>query len=195
MGTDVSEEAELFSLARIAGAGGLDAVGTDVSGDVTLDDAEANELEHGVDMGGGRGGGGDDSESEGEEEDYVSKLDQQLEEMYAEYKTRTQRRASAALRVEEEGEGGGRSKAQKRKAMREAEAAEAADPEALAQQVAARELRQEADSAELRDRDSDDESEQGEMRNPLLKDLAPRRARAIRAEAGADGALVLGRAL
>ena len=77
----------------------------------------------------------------------MSRLDEQLEEMYAEYKTRTQRRVTAALRVEEEGEGGGRSKAQKRKAMREAQEAEAVDPEALAQQVAARELREEHDGS------------------------------------------------
>ena len=184
---DVTEEAELFSLARIKGERGLDAV-IDVSGDVTLDDAEANALVSGVDMGdaprrndaraGAFAGGEGDSDSS-EEEDYVDKLDQQLETMYEEYKTRTQRRVSATLKVEEQ-DAGGRSKAKKRLARSAAEAEEAkADPEELARQVAARELRREHDEAEVRDRESDDESDEGgEMRNPLLRDLASKKGKA-----------------
>ena len=179
---DITEEAELFSLARIKGEKGLDAV-IDVSGDVTLDEAEANELEHGMNLGGdprrGVAVGGEGSSDESDEEDYVSKLDQQLDFMYEEYKTRTQRRVSAALKVEEE-DAGGRSKAKKRLARSAAEAEEAkADPEELARQVAARELRREHDEAEVRDRESDDESDEGgEMRNPLLRDLASKKGKA-----------------
>ena len=75
----------------------------------------------------------------------------------------------------EEQDAGGRSKAKKRLAIKAAEEAEAADdPETLARDEAARELRREQDVAELRDRESDDESDEGgEMRNPLLRDLAP----------------------
>eukprot|EP00964_Phaeocystis_antarctica_P128899 scaffold92727_cov48-Phaeocystis_antarctica.AAC.1 len=184
---DVTEEAELFSLARIKGERGLDAV-IDVSGDVTLDDAEANALVSGVDMGdaprrndaraGAFAGGEGDSDSS-EEEDYVDKLDQQLETMYEEYKTRTQRRVSATLKVEEQ-DAGGRSKAKKRLAVKAAEEEEAADdPETMARKEAARELRREHDTAEVRDRESDDESDEGgEMRNPLLRDLASKKGKA-----------------
>ena len=90
-----------------------------MSGDVTLDDREATALVSGVDMGdaprsddpraGAWGDEGGESASS-DEEDYVDKLDQQLETMYEEYKTRTQRRVSAALKVEEQ-DAGGRSKA------------------------------------------------------------------------------------
>ena len=183
---DVTEEAELFSLARIKGERGLDAV-IDVSGDVTLDDAEANALVSGVDMGdaprrgdpraGAWGGEGDSDSSD--EEDYVDKLDQQLETMYEEYKTRTQRRVSATLKVEEQ-DAGGRSKAKKRLAVKAAEEEEAADdPETMARKEAARELRREHDTADVRDRESDDESDEGgEMRNPLLRDLASKKGKA-----------------
>ena len=149
---------------------------------MTLDDREATALVSGVDMGDAprsddprAGAWADEGESaSSDEEDYVDKLDQQLETMYEEYKTRTQRRVSAALKVEEQ-DAGGRSKAKKRLAIKAAEEAEAADdPETLARDEAARELRREQDVAELRDRESDDESDEGgEMRNPLLRDLAP----------------------
>ena len=115
----------------------------------------------------------DSSDDEGGK-DYVAKLDEELEEMYAEYTARTQRRAVHAIK-EEDGNGP-TSKKKKREARLQAIERAAETPDELARRVAASQIKNAAereayDADEKVDESSDDDDELDAAalkRNPLL---------------------------
>ena len=80
---DFGEDLELFSLNKIKSAKALKKLGYDASADFTAEDDEREDDGKGM---------GDDGESD-DEEDYIAKLDRELNAMYADFQSRSKRRA------------------------------------------------------------------------------------------------------
>jgi len=169
---DIQEEMELFSISKLRTASALAAIRDETDPDVVLEEEEEE-----VAPGGERPVASkrivvDDMSSDDETgKDYVAKLDDELEDMYADYLARTQRRAVHALKEEEEG--GPTSKKKKREARLAAISKDSETPDDIARRVAARELknateREAYDEHAEVDDDSSDDGELAAARNPLL---------------------------
>lgn len=199
---DVQEEMELFSLARVAGDGSIEALTDEAAPDVVIDEADdANRGDGAARLVAGAPGSESGSEDEGTS--YTARLDAELDAMHNEYRERTKRRAAHLVA---EGADGPQSKKAQRQARLDAIRKADVDPAELARELAAREHKQamnasddeDDDMAEFGDgaadgesgSDDDDEEADGDgeggkrRRNPLLVDLAPpSSARERRAEA------------
>ena len=82
---DISEDFELFSLKQIRSAASLSKLGLDATGDVIADDDEDKDEARAEENGGACS----------DEEDYVAKLDAELNAMYADYQAVSRSSAAA----------------------------------------------------------------------------------------------------
>ena len=159
---DVAEDFELFNLAKIRSKLGLEAVGVDVPADVVVGEEDDED-----EFGGVRGG--DSASEEDEAEDYLDRLDRELNEMYADYQARVQRRSVAEISMANKD--APMSKKKVRSELRAAEEAPEGE-EARARRIAAEAFRgmdeEELDTARLEEEEDeeDDDDDDDDVLHP-----------------------------
>jgi AdoMet-dependent rRNA methyltransferase SPB1 len=201
---DMQEELELFSLARVAGDGSIEALTEGAAPDVVIDEADDGDREGRAAPAAAGASGEEEEEEEEEGTSYTARLDAELDAMHNEYRERNKRRAAHLVAEAEEGP---QSKKAQRQARMDAIRRADVDPAELARELAAREHRQAMNASDEEDDvgefgdgagDSDSGSDEGEEgdedldrdgggggkrgRNSLLVE-APSSARERRAEA------------
>lgn len=178
---DVAEELELFSLKKIRSASGLAAIVDDATPDEVAEDS-----------------GDENAQPQDEDDDdgldYTDKLDAQLEEMYADYKSRQSRRAVALVR--EGQEDGPMSKKQRRAAREEAVQNPEETADEMARRVAAQQFQGVEDEVSSDDEDGVDARRPGARKgNPLLTRLDDRSGEQITSEGKTQASLWFGQDL
>ena len=145
---DFGEDLELFSLNKIKSAKALKKLGYDASADFTAEDDEREDDGNGM---------GDDGESD-DEEDYIAKLDRELNAMYADFQSRSKRRAVAQIAQDQEE--APKSKKQRRKEISEqVEAGDKEDEFEVARRVAAANVARRVEDDSMDDDDDDDDDD------------------------------------